>query len=145
MIDDTTQDLLASLVAAGLPVDSARSVIERCQSEPVPGLSYGAGITANVGEDPIPGFDALVSELDRTGWFRTEESLGGPPTTPSGRFTRDGIQLDITTGGFTSGDERFGADEMQLGLGLIDDCVRVDSSAYMSEVEDLEKDFLLSD
>ncbi|MFD5215624.1 hypothetical protein [Microbacterium sp. NPDC058345] len=141
-IDEAAQDLLAALDAAGLTDASGHGAVDVCQSEPAPGVAYRAGITVKVGDDLAAGFDALVSQLDSTGWRDTNAYRGVDidPAKPMGRYSRDDITLDVKTGGFSMGEEQYGADEMDLGITIEDDCVRVPDGSYISEVEDLAKD-----
>lgn len=141
-IDATAQDLLAALDAAGLTDASARGAVDSCQNEPAPGVAYRAGISVKVGDDLAAGFDALVSQLDSTGWRATDAYRGVDidPTKPMGRYTRDDVTLDVKTGGFSMGEKRHGTDEMDLSITIEDDCVRVPDGSYISEVEDLAKD-----
>ncbi|WP_309127909.1 hypothetical protein [Microbacterium sp.] len=141
-IDATAQDLLEALNAAGLTDASAHGAIDGCQSEPAPGVAYRAGITVKVGDDLAAGFDALASQLDAAGWQATDayRDVDIDPAKPIGRYTRDDITLDVKTGGFSVGEEQYGADEMDLGITIEDDCVRVPDSSYISKVEDLAKD-----
>lgn len=143
-IDAAAQDLLDSLAAAGLSDASAHGVVDSCQSEPAPGAAYRAGISVAVGDDPAGGFDALSAQLDASGWTPTDDLSGSQsdPSTPSGRFTRDDITLDVTTGGFTSGGVRHGADEMTLGITIADGCVRLADGSDFAGVKDLEKEIL---
>lgn len=143
-IDSATQDLLEALDVAGLHESTARGVVDVCQSEPAPGVSYRSGIGVKVGDDPVAGFDALVNQLDATGWQSTDayRDVEIDPGAPAGRFTRDDITLDIKTGGAVVGGESQGADEMALGITIADDCVRVPDGGYVTEVKDLEKDIL---
>lgn len=143
-VDAAAQDLLEALDAAGLNGASARSVVESCQSEPAPGVAYAAGISVTVGENLAAGFDALVEQLDATGWTATDayDDVDVDPAAPAGRFIRDDITLDVKTGGFSSGGTRYGADEMDLGITIADDCVRVPDGGYIAEVQDLAKEIL---
>jgi len=143
-IDTAVQDLFEALDAAGLTEASAGSAVDSCQSEPAPGVSYRAGVTVKVGEDLAGGFDALVAQLDAAGWKPTNDYRGVEidPEKPMGRFARGDITVDVKTGGFKTGDQVHGADEMQLGVTIDDDCVRVPDGGYISKVEDLAKDIL---
>lgn len=142
VVDATAQDLLATIVAAGLGEASARGMIDACQSEPAPGVAYRAGIEVKIGDDPTAGYEALVVQLDQDGWTETDGLGGTDPATPAGRFTRDDLTVDVKTGGFSSGGVIYGADAMTLGITIADDCVRVPDGGYIAQVEDLEKEIL---
>ncbi|GAA3928431.1 hypothetical protein [Microbacterium soli] len=143
-IDAAVQDLFETLAVAGLQDVSAASAVDTCQSEPAPGVSYRAGMTVKAGEDLAGGFDALVRQLDAAGWKSTGayQDVEIDPARPMGRFVRDDITLDVKTGGASSGGVWYGADEMQLGVTIDDDCVRVPDGGYIGKVEDLAKDIL---
>lgn len=143
-IDSATQDVLDSLHAAGLDDATAKGHVDGCQSEPTPGVSYRAGISAKAGSDLAGAFDALVEQLGASGWKPTDayRDVKIDPAKPMGRFVRDDITLDVATGGASSGGVWYGADEMQLGVTIKDYCVRVPDGGYISKVEDLAKDIL---
>ncbi|MFT4258822.1 hypothetical protein [Microbacterium sp.] len=143
-VDAATQDVLESLDAAGLSGASAHGSVDGCQSEPAPGAAYRAGISVTLGEDLVTGFNALVEQLEMTGWADTHtyDDVDIPAETPAGRLTRDDITLDIKTGGSTAGGVQYGADEMDLGITIADDCVRIPDGAYFTKMVDLEKEIL---
>lgn len=139
-VDAAVQDLLQALDSAGLKDASARGTIGACQSEPAPGVDYRGGVDVKVGDDPAAGLDALARELAAAGWQRSDDELGGDEQTPRARFTREDIRVDVKTGGFRTGGEVHGADEMTLGITLADGCVRVPDGGYIAQVRDLEKE-----
>lgn len=138
-IDEATHELFGVLAEAGFTDAGARSVVETCRSEPAPGLSYEVRITAT-GDDPAEQYTRLSEGLTSSGWVQEKDSLGGDQ--PSGRFSRDGLTLDVKTGGFKIGDEVHGADELTLALSRDDGCVDVADGGAISEVRDLEKEIL---
>lgn len=146
-IDTATQDLLEALDAAGLDDATARGVIDACRSEPAPGVSYRAGIGVTVGDDLAAGYDALVEQLQASGWTETDDydDVDIDPQMPAGRFTRDDVTVDIKTGGATVGETRHGADRMDLGITVADACVDVPDGGYITKVKDLEKEILPRD
>ncbi|MFT4156425.1 MAG: hypothetical protein QM630_00625 [Microbacterium sp.] len=143
-VDAATQDVLEALDAAGLSGASAHGSVDGCQSEPAPGVAYRAGISVTLGDDLVTGFNALVEQLEMTEWIDTHnyDDLDIPAETPAGRFTRDDITLDIKTGGTTAGEIQYGADEMDLGIRIANDCVRIPDGAYFTKMVDLEKEIL---
>lgn len=143
-IDSAAQDVLDSLHAAGVDEATAKGHVDGCQSEPAPGVSYRAGIAAKAGSDLASAFDALVQQLDASGWKPTDayRDVKIDPAKPMGRFTRDDVTLDVKTGGGSVGGKWYGADEMQLGITIKDGCVRVPDGGYIGQVRDLEKDIL---
>ncbi|MDT0156636.1 hypothetical protein Q9R19_03250 [Microbacterium sp. ARD32] len=143
-VDAAAQDLLAALDAAGLTDASAGSAVDVCQSEPLPGVSYRAGISVKVGEDLVAGFDSLVKQLTASGWEETDayRDVELDPGKPAGRYERDDITVDVKTGGFTVGKTHYGADEMTLGITIDKPCVRIPHGASFIDFQDLEKDIL---
>lgn len=141
-VDSAAQDVLEALDTAGLRGASARGDVNVCQSEPAPGASYSATISVTVGEDLAAGFGALVEQLDSAGWTVADESDDADAAAPGGRFRLDDITLDVSTGGGSSGGVRYGADGMELGITIDDDCVRIPDGSYFTKVLDLEKEIL---
>ncbi|MFK4761017.1 hypothetical protein ACI3KS_08805 [Microbacterium sp. ZW T5_45] len=141
-VDAAVEDLLGALEAAGLPDASAGSTIDLCQSEPLPGAAYSAGITVAVGEDLVSAFDGFTAQLTNAGWSMTDDfdSADIDDDAPAARFVRDDITLDVTTGGATVGGVRYGTDQMELSVKIEDDCVRIPDSAYFTDLQDLERD-----
>jgi hypothetical protein len=141
-IDTAAQDLLDLLRAAGLSTTSARGVIDTCQSEPAPGVSYRAGIAVRLGDDLVTGFGSLVKQLEETGWEETDayRDVELDPDKPAGRYERGDITLDIKTGGFKMGETPYGADEMDLGITIKNACVRIPDGKSFLDYRDLEKD-----
>lgn len=142
-IDTAAQDLLAALEDAGLEGASAGSTVEVCQSQPVPGVSYQAGISVTIGDDLAGGYDALVEQLDATGWQPTDayRDVKIDPDKPMGRFAREDITLDVKTGGFSVGETKYGTDAMALGITIKDECVRIPDGTSFIDFKDLEKKF----
>lgn len=141
-VDSAVQDLFEALNAAGLPGATAGGVVDACQSEPAPGVSYRAGMGVHVGDEPAAGFKSLADQLAATGWQRTDDDLGGDENAPMARFSRGDITLDVKTGGVTYAGERQDEDRMTLGVTIKDHCVRVPNGGYITEVKDLAKDIL---
>lgn len=141
-VDAAAQDLLVALDSASLPTVSAGSSIDVCQSEPVPGVSYQAGISVKVGDDLVGGFDSLAKQLAEDGWKETDayRDVELDPAKPAGRYERDDITLDVKTGGFKMGETQYGADEMVLGITIKNPCVRIPHGVSFTDFQDLEKD-----
>ncbi|MGB3374242.1 MAG: hypothetical protein WBA87_03785 [Microbacterium sp.] len=141
-LEAAAQDVLQALDAAGLAGGTAAGHVESCGGSLSPGVSYRAGGSAPVGDDLAADLEGVSQLLEATGW-NSAGDLGGD--SPSGRFTRDDITLDVKTGGFRVGDELHGADEMTFGLRIDDPCVRVPDGVHADEFQDLERNILPRD
>lgn len=139
-IDSAAQEVLALLAADGMPAQEAKGVVDTCRSEPSPGVSYRAGVSASVGDDPVAAFGRFSGDLVTAGWQRVKDSLGGDG--PSARFQRDGLRLDVKAGGFRVGETLHDADIMTLSLHREGGCVTVPDGGFIAEVRDLEKQIL---
>jgi hypothetical protein len=139
-IDAAVQDVYASVRGAGLTDATARGGVDVCGSQPLPGVSYGAGMSVKVGADLAGGFDALVEQLEAGGWRPTNayDDVKIDPAKPMGRFSRDDVTLDVKTGGASIGGKQYGSEEMQLGFTLKDPCVRIPDGASSLDFQDMD-------
>lgn len=127
-MDALAEELLQVVGDAGLKPLTAHGRIE--ESGGMEGvrycLRYRVGIKVATNTTDAADFSALDKQLLATGWEHSDAVMSKDPEHPGARFLRDGVELDVTTGGFTSGGTRYGADEIAMTVKRNDDdCVYV--------------------
>lgn len=103
------------------------------------GVAYHAGGSAAVGDDLHATVETVAAELETLGWTYVGE-LGGDY--PSARLTRDDISIHLKTGGFTIGATRHRADELEIGISQLNDCVKTPEGERESDFTEFEQEIL---
>lgn len=127
-MDTTVQEVLDVVDAAGLETIAARGRVE--ESGGMSGtrycLHYQASITVATHTTDTEDFAALEAQFLASGWTRSDVTMSDSADHPGARFQRDDIEVDVLTGGFTSGGTRYGAEEIAMSVQRNDeDCVYV--------------------
>lgn len=127
-MDVAVQEVLDVVDAAGMETIAARGRVE--ESGGMSGtrycLQYRAGITVATLTTDAEDFVALEAQFLASGWTRSNVAMSDSADHPGARFERDGIEVDVLTGGFTSGGVRYGADEVAMSVQRNgEDCVYV--------------------
>lgn len=136
-VDDAAQDVLSAISAAGLTGGRASGHLEQCGGSLTGwGGEYQASASAAVGDDLQATMDRMTTGLESSGWTYIGE-LGGDY--PSARLERDDVTIDLKTGGFTVGETRYGADELEVGITTSNACVKFPEGEHASDYPEFER------
>lgn len=137
IIDAAAQDVLSALTTAGLSGAEATGRLEQCGGSLNGwGAEYHASASAKVGDDLAATVEQVTTELTSLGWEHTGD-LGGE--FPTARLERDDVTVDVSTGGFTSGGTRYGADEIAVGIRPASACVKLPEGTFASDLTEFDR------
>ncbi|MFK4761013.1 hypothetical protein ACI3KS_08785 [Microbacterium sp. ZW T5_45] len=142
-VDEAAQDVLSAIYAAGLADGQASGHLEQCGGSLTGwGGEYQASASAAVGDDLQTAIDRMTTGLQSSGWTYIGE-LGGDY--PSARLERGDVTIDLMTGGFTVGETRYGAEELEVGITTSNACVTFPEGEHVSDYPEFERTILPRD